>query len=77
MANGVSVEKRRELVTALDGFIADFRQAALDAIDVGCNPPDMLNIGLAVANSRANKRAAERERLTDGVGRALPIFSRN
>jgi hypothetical protein len=37
----------------------------------------MLNIGLAVANSRANKRAAERERLTDGVGRALPIFSRN
>ncbi len=68
---------RDVVVTALDAWISDFRKAAISHVDNGGDPPDMLNVAMLVANSKANRRAAERAesraRLVPG---AVP-FGRN
>lgn len=74
---GVSVTDRLEVVKQLDAWIVDFRQAALDAVDGGCNVPDMLRIAQLIADSKANRRALERQKLAAPLELPRPIFSRN
>lgn len=64
-------------VTALDAWLKDFRQAALDHIDNGGNPPDMLRVAQLVADSKANRRASEDAGRRQLVEPARPLFSRN
>ncbi|MGH9411315.1 MAG: hypothetical protein ACRD1V_17915 [Vicinamibacterales bacterium] len=51
---------RAEFLLNLDAWLKTVRDEAIGAFDTKCNAPDILNIAVAIANSRANAVAAER-----------------
>jgi hypothetical protein len=54
---------RQEFAKELDVWLGDFRSAAMGALDGGCAPNDTLRIAQLTADSKANKRASDRQRL--------------
>jgi hypothetical protein len=52
---------RDKVIELLDVWLKDFRAAAVLRFDNGGDPTDMFNLGSMVANSKATRRARERQ----------------
>jgi hypothetical protein len=68
---------RGEFEKELDVWLGDFRRAALAAVDDGCNIVDTLRIAQITADSKANKRAGDRARISGGLTMPLQRVGHN